>query len=485
VFQSKPIQILRTLSSADLRRLDDFLASPLHNKNEGLLEAFRALREYHPSYESPGLERTALYERLFPGEDYDEKKLRYAFSDLVKRMEEFLVWLEFREEPFERDRLMLRSYQQRGLDKYVLATQKLINKRLAEHPYRNAEYLGMAFLTEKLAFQYRTTKKSHLVHTNLQQVVDSLDVWFLANKLKFSCEILNNRGVLNVDYELFLLDEILVHLKDRDLTRFPAIAIYAQILLTLTEPDEHSHYDRLLILLERYRHLFPAQEVFDMYVYAKNYCIVRINKGQLAYTRELFDFYNIILREGIIFRDGKLTQWDFKNMVTLGLRLEEFDWTEAFMSENRDRLDPAERDNVLAYNQANAAFHQGDHKRTLELLQQVEFTDAYYHLDSKALLLKTYYETTEWDSLQSLIEAYKVYLKRNKQISDYQKIVFGNLIRYTNTLVRYRRGRAVDLVKLSEAVEETKEIANLAWLRSKIQEAHAAAASNLDRHQSS
>ena len=471
MFQSKPIQILRTLSPADLRRLEDFLASPLHNKNTGLLEAFRALREHHPLYKSPDLERSALFQRLFPGEVFDEKKLRYAFSDLVKRMEEFLVWLEFREEPYERDRLLLRSYQKRGLDKYFVATQKLIHKRLEEHPYRNADYLGMAFLAEKLAFQYRTTKKSHLVKTNLQQVVDSLDVWFLANKLKFSCEILNNRGVLKVDYELFLLDEILIHLKDRDLTRYPAIAIYAQILLTLTEPKEPSHYNRLLIVLERYRHLFPAQEVFDMYVYAKNYCIVRINKGQLSYTRELFDFYNIILREGIIFRDGKLTQWDFKNLVTLGLRLEEYGWTDAFMAEYQDRLDPAEKENVLAYNQANAAFHQGDYNRTLELLQQVEFTDAYYHLDSKALLLKTYYETAEWDSLQSLIEAYKVYLKRDKQISDYQNKVFGNLIRYTNTLMRYKRGRPVDLNKLSEAVEETREIANLAWLRSKLSDA--------------
>jgi tetratricopeptide (TPR) repeat protein len=475
VFQSKPILILRTLSGAELRLFGEWLEAPLHNRSEALRSAFAILAEGHPDYAAPWLERRELHAHLWPGEAWDEKRLRYLFSDLAKALERFLVWITFREQAFEQDRLLLRAFARRGLDKYYAATRRQVEQRMESHPWRDAEYLGMRFLLEKMDFEHRSTRKSHQLDTNLQQVVDGLDTWFLANKLKFSCEILNNRGVLNVAYELFLLDEILGHLKDRDFTRQPVIACYAQVLLTLTEPDEPAHYRRLLDLLEMHRDRFPPQEVFDLYVYAKNYCIVRINKGQVEYTRELFDFYNIILDQGIILRDGRLTQWDFKNLVTLGLRLGELAWTEDFMDRFQDDLLPEERDNVLAYNRSNVAFYRGRYGETLERLQEVAFTDPYYHLDAKALLLKTYYEAGEWEALGALIEAFQVYLKRNKQISDYQVKVFGNLVRHTKALVRFRRGRNVDLDALSKTVEETREIANIAWLREKLAEARAGA----------
>ena len=197
----------------------------------------------------------------------------------------------------------------------------------------------------------------------------------------------------------------------------------------------------------------------------KNYCIIKINKGDTSYNKELFEFYKIILENRIIFKDGQLTQWDYKNIVTLGLRLGEFDWTEWFMGNYKSSLAAHYRENVWSFNMANFMFHKQDYDRTLELLQEVEFTDVYYHLDSKTLLLKTYYALEEWDSLQSLIDSLKVYLKRNKLVPQYQRTVYGNLFLYSNRLIRYRRGRKMDLDQLAKDIEETREIANINWLR--------------------
>jgi hypothetical protein len=189
-----------------------------------------------------------------------------------------------------------------------------------------------------------------------------------------------------------------------------------------------------------------------------------------------------MLDAGILFREGRLTQWDFKNLVSLGLRLEEFDWIKNFMEQYSDRLAPEHRENVRSFNQANLEFHLGNFDRTLSLLQEVEFTDVYYHLDSKALLLKTYYQTGEWDSLQSLIEAFKVYLKRNRAISEYQRTVYGNLVRFTATLLRYKRGKNVNLQDLAQEIEACREIANIAWLKATVEkEAQHSAAKRVKR----
>jgi hypothetical protein len=469
VHNSKPIQILQKLTNSEWKKLEDFLRSPVFNRNEKLIEFYEQVQPLRSNWNTTALERTHFFNMLFPGESFDDKKMRYLLSDFSKVLEDFLVWLSFREEPFQNDRLLLKSYQKRKLDKYFQATLSSVEKRLEEHPFRDAEYQGMRFAIEESVFQFNSNRKSHQTQTNLQQVVDSLDVYFLANKLRYSCEILNNRGVVNVEYDLFLLDEIQLYLQGRDLEKYPVIAIYHQILRTLREPDQTDHYYQLLQLLEEHRSLFKQNEIFDMYVYAKNYCIIKINKGHIGFTQELFEFYKIMLANGILIRDGQMTQWDFKNLVSLGLRLKEFDWTNDFMNENRDKIDPVFRDNVWRFNMANLYFHQGDYHRTLGLLQEVEFTDVYYHLDAKSLLLKTYYETREWDSLQSLIEAFKVYLKRNRSISGYQQTVYGNLVRFVHTLLRYQLGKKVQLEKLALDIEECREIANIIWLKAAVE----------------
>lgn len=469
MFQSKPIQILKTLQGPELRRLGEFLRSPIHNRTEKTLEVFETLRRFHPEYDSPELERSRLFELLFPGEPWDEKKLRYLMTDLAKQLEEFLILLETRKQKHWRQYLLLRSYKARRLDKYFLATHKSASKSLADDNLRDTNHHWITFKLEEILFQFNISRKDHQRSTNLQQVVDSLDIHFLSNKLKYSCEILNSRDWVNVDYELFLLEEIRTYLEDRDLERYPSIAIYYQIMRTLTEPEEEGHYARLLELLEEHRESFNDSEVFDMYIYAKNYCIVKINRGHADYTRQLFEFYRTILNNRIIYKNGQLNQWDFKNIVTLGLRLDEFTWTGKFIEQYAPDLPIQDRDNAYSYNMANLEFSRANYDRTMTLLQEVEFTDVYYHLDSKTLLLKTYYEKEEWDAMQSLIEAFKIYLKRNKLIPAYQRRVYGNLVYFASKLLRARRGRKIDLGALLEEMDERKEIANSEWLRLKVQ----------------
>jgi hypothetical protein len=441
----------------------------LFNKNDKLRICYERLKAFYPQFDQEDIERSRLFKLLFPDEEWNEKKLRYLMSDLGKQLEEFLIWQEFQKDEFSRRKHLMQSYKLRKLDKYFSSAYKQTEKALQDQDRRDIEYHYRSFRLEEELFHFKSSRSSHQASTNLQEVVNKLDRYFLANKLKYSCEIINNRDVVHADYDLLLLDEIRNYLDQNPQTEHPAIQIYHQILLTLLDPDDKNHYQFLLDLLDVNRERFSREELFGMYIHAKNYCIIKINKGEIEYTRELFDFYRIILKNRIIFIDGFLTQWDFKNIVTLGLRLEEFDWTQEFMNQYRENLDPAYRDNVWSFNMANLEHHRGNYGRTLDLLQEVEFTDMYYHLDAKTLLLKTYYETAEWDSLQSLIDAFKVYLKRSKTLPSFYRTVYGNLVRFTQKLLRYRRGRKVDLDQLSQEIEECKEIANIPWLRAKLE----------------
>ena len=154
----------------------------------------------------------------------------------------------------------------------------------------------------------------------------------------------------------------------------------------------------------------------------------------------------------------------------MALRLEEYDWVETFIEENKQLLKPEEQENAYTYNKALLHFHKHNYDRTLELLRNVEFTDVFYNLDCKALLMKTFYDKNELDPLFSLMDAFYVYLRRNKLISASNRDSYSNFLRFVKKLIKYKNSSREKIEQLEHELYNTASVANLTWLRGKIEE---------------
>lgn len=471
MFQNKSIIILKTFTAQEMRQMDEFVASPFFNKNPAVLDLFRLLRDCYPDFDAPVIERRRLHEALFPDQEYDEQKLRYLLTDLTKLIEEYICYKAVEEEELFKYHLLLYSYRKRSLEKPFLSVLKQAEKTLEDWPRRDVSHAFYEYLIEEDKYKFSALQKEHLPETNLQKVVDNLDKYFILNKMRYSAEIINNRNVVAINYRLFLYEEIMNHLRNNPLDHVPAAKVYYNVILTLTEPENKQHYLNLLELLDEHQDIFSREELFDMYVYAKNFCIRKINNGHTEYMKELFVLYKIILENRIIFRENYLSQWDYKNIVYLGLRLEEYAWVKDFIEGYNDSLDPRYRKNAFTYNMAYYYFFLKEYDQTLTMLRSVEFTDVYYHLDSKSLLLKTYYELEATEPFFSLVEAFKIYIKRNKLIPIGQKNNYNNLIRFITKLYKWKMSPKNNLTELATEMERTKPLADVIWLRKKLEEA--------------
>jgi hypothetical protein len=69
------------------------------------------------------------------------------------------------------------------------------------------------------------------------------------------------------------------------------------------------------------------------------------------------------------------------------------------------------------------------------MLQQVEYLNVFYKIDSRKLLIQAFYELKEWDSLDSAMNAFRVFIHRNKEISDLHKKNNQNFINFLYKLV--------------------------------------------------
>jgi len=467
---SKLISVLKTLSPRELNAFEKLVASPFFNVNEEVSALFALLKKFYPALEEKQVEKRTVFKSLFRSSRYNEQKLRYLMTDLTRLLEEFLVQKQFSENEMLKKHLLLQNLNKRDLDKYFL---QLINDAYAvqeKSPYRDAGYFERQAMLEEDSYSWTSRKDNRAIDSSLQCLVDNIDIHYLTKKLKYSCEIINRMNVLKVQYNISFLDNTLEFLKLNSFSHIPAIVVYYQVLLTLRESENEKHYTKLKSLLAEHIDKFPNAELRDIYGFVQNYCIRQINLGNNNYLRELFENYKILLDNNIIIENNNLAQFDFKNIVTIALRLDEFKWTENFIKKYSPMLSIDFRKNAINYNLARLHYSRKQYHQALKLLLAVEFTDVYYHLDSKSLLLRIYYELEDWEPLLSLFNTFKIYLKRNKLISEYQRTTYTNLVKFVRKLTRIKMGSKLPLQTVKDEIGQVKQIADLTWLESKVAE---------------
>src|SRR6185295_14912229 len=129
------------------------------------------------------------------------------------------------------------------------------------------------------------------------------------------------------------------HLRTHSYKHVPAVNIYYHILLSQLEPAEEKHFAKLKELITSHYKLFSLAELKNQFVFAMNYCIGKINQGKTGYLKEIFALYQYALENDLMLEEDFLSPWDYKNIITVSLRLKEFKWTEKFIRDYKNRIE--------------------------------------------------------------------------------------------------------------------------------------------------
>ncbi len=463
---SKLIAILRSLNKHEMRKFGEMVRSPYFHIKKEALALFEFLEKKHPRFQDVD---KSSYSRALPrGSARNDKSLRYAMSELSKAAEQFLILKEFESGEEEKNHLLLKAYLKKNLLKYAPALIERNRHLLERSPLRDDKHFFLSFLTEKDYYEYVASRRNVAVHKNLNRIIFDLDTFYMINKLKLSAEMINLSEAWAVNYDPVMLNEILQHLKNSKNIDTPAVRIYYEIVKMLTATPSEPHYFRLKELLKTHGGLFPREELNDMYIFARNYCAQKINSGDTGYLSEVFDLYRMLLKDEVLIVNGFLSQWDYKNITAVALRVEAFDWAYDFIMNFKEKIRAEDRENAYSFNLANYYYHKKEYEKTMSLVQHVVFTDTYYNLDCKVLLMKSYFELEEIQALQSLIDSFYMYLKRNKAISEFQRSSYLNFLRIVRKLLRLKPGDEKKRAAILLELDRSHPIANVSWLKKKL-----------------
>jgi hypothetical protein len=472
--QSRLVKYIHQLSKKEQDRFLLFVRSPYFNQHEKTTQLLRIILKYADKPSSPKLEKEAIHARLFPKQAYDEQQIHNLMSYLMKLYHRFIAIGHLEEQDFQEQLFTLEaSYKSHQFD-LLRNRSKQLHKELDRHPYKNSSYYYTEYRLNYLLGYYNAEYEDRSNSVNLQQMIDSLDKYYIAEKLENCCHITANMMMMNTQFDIRFLKELLDYIRENwELyQQEPSIELYYTILMSLQEGHNPEHYRHLKEILDDRIDQLTPKEGYDLYRFAYNHCIMRINQGDSAYQIELFQLYKKGLQNGLLYKNGLLSEWDYKNITTLGCSLKEFEWTEHFIQSNKDFLPSHRQDNAYNYNLANLYYNKKMYEDALSALLLVQFTDVKYHLNTTFLLLRTYYALKDTEALLSLIETFRIYVMRNRKMTTDQKRGYTNFLRFAKKLVLLKHQSATyskktltdKLDNLRAKINSTDNVINRYWL---------------------
>lgn len=473
--RSQLILSLRQLDAAARRRWRELVFSDFWNKNKTLRELCALVLEAAPDFSDAALHKEAVYARLFGLEEpCNELKINNLVSDLYHLLLDSLALDEWKERPGRRHDALVEALLKREMTEAADRALRRWTQQEAAARSRSADdyYGSFRRLSHLDALSLTRARRAYGDH--LQPKQNALDAFYHIEKLKIACDMRSRSHVVKGAYDMPFLDEVLSHCRNPhwEGAGLPAIRIYLGVYELLGSPAEEGALEALRLQLGEAGGVFGQEEKYTLYSYLLNYCVKQINSGATRYYRPVFDLYRDMLGQGALLRHGRLSQWAYANIATTGIRLKEYDWTGDFIQQYRDALPEEGRHTAYTYNLANLRFEQKRYDEALLLLQGVVFTDAFYHLAAKLMQLKIYYEKGEAEPLLSLLEATRIYLKRNRQLSEYQQASNQQFLRLLQRVFALKEDRRrIDARNwqrrrqaLLSRIQSSQPLANKDWL---------------------
>ena len=474
MFSDKLISLLHTLSRVEMTRLHKFLRSPYFNDQEDVTRLLEVVSPALQKGEAAAgqLEKDRVWAVLYPKRRFNDAHLRRLASDLTQLVLQFLVQEARQQDPLTEALELQKVLHKPELRKHLNGVERRIARLLESAPGKSSAHYLAHFQTHWQVFS-RSSKV--MVTTDYMEKLGPadqyLEYFYIVQKLKIYIAWLSYRNFRSTEQELLLIHGFWEYLQQERFVHIPLVAVYQQVVACLTEPNEETHFQNLLLNLAERGDQLTREDLRECYHIAQNYCAIKINQGQNEYYREMFAIFRTTIENELFLEEERLSEGVYKNIITVSLGVGEYAWAEQFIQQYAQYLPTDIRENARTFNLAYLYFHLKQYPKVIELLRNVEYSDVVYALSAKLILVRTYYETDEVLALESLIDSFRIFLRRNKVISKNQKREYNNFLYIVRRLTSMPVSKnQVALATLRQRVTETSSAMPKKWLLEKIDE---------------
>jgi hypothetical protein len=488
---SKIINFLKCLSKHELGEFGKFVRSPFHNNRKDVIRFYDVLRKHYPGFNGGEISKKKIFEELYPDKNYDTNTIVLLSSYLYNLGRHFLAVLNLKEDTFSFKYNFLKSLDSHNADElfekeYRDAGQFLKNEKL------NKESFNRYAALEELKINFNLYRnRQDKIYRNTIDYGDNFIYSFIVKMVVLFHGMLVDKMTFNFDFtgsaaELFIrnfnLEEFINSLPGGKTEHYDFLIYYYYLFMAHHYPHNEYYFPRIKEYSFKNFEKLQMEEKSSRFQYLIEYCLIQLKSGNLKFLHEAFNLYTEALEKklykntpseegmGLIF---------FRNFIVIGLMAKEYDYVENFISEYGREITGEMRDETLELSYAMLHYERKQYSKALEHLNRVSTAFPLFKLSTKYILIKIYYETDQYDSFFSLMDAYRHYLKNEKIITELIRGYHTNFLNYLSVLVKIKSsGTSDDLYTIKKEIKENMnmDFRHKLWLLEKAGELEKSAA---------
>ncbi len=467
----KLIKMIAVFSNLEQKQFREFVNAPFFNKNQNLIILYDYIQSYSPNFEHHDLTFNNAFQYLFPKKVYKKSVIVKLNSKLLKLAEQFINYQVTSNDAAQTNLNLLRFYNRRKLSNFFNYRYKKSIKQINNQVYRNADHLKHLFEYEYERSNFLGIRAEDGTGDILfQQTADSLDTFYICKKLEQLCQMKNRQRSVNYVYDFTLMTELLQFVPNSIYYQIPTISIWYHALILLNEPTKAKNYYKLRELLEKHSKLFTIAENNVLYTYLYN-ALRSSHPINGNYYKELFQLYEIQLKNKIIYVNGYLHPIIFRNIVSVGLKLEKNAWVKSFLEEHQHKITPEyeEREDMYSLCYAMWCFAEQRYEETLDELNQLKYDNINTKMEERRIRLKVYYELEYFDLLDDLVNSFRKFLTKNKsKINEFHVEANRHFVNVLFAIAYTRKGDKERIEKITAKLQEITVLPEKDWLLQKI-----------------
>lgn len=468
--------ILKSISVEKRPLIYHFLRSSFTNPSAN---SERQIRLVQAIFECQDIEYSAipdnqtLFSRVFGNHALDLKKLEKLRSLTLAQVKRFIAEEQRKSaEPEVMEQLRFATYMRiNGQYDIFVSEIKKIEKKINQMP-ESIEKMYCAFMKEYEVGYFKSIENNKKDDSNVLQIVRALDNFYLSHRLHYELSFRQQQQFSNLVKDSVLFDAFPIDVYDQLYQSKPVlIDLYHQLSRFFKAGISDKQEDVAPVIfnfIQKNESILSKHVLRECLTCLINYYTRLINLGKTEYYNTLFMIQKISVERGYIYYLDKIHAADFNAIVTIGLRLNELDWTWAFINTNKSRiLNKRQSTEMLRFIHASYYFQKKDYKNTSRYLKET-FEELQFKTTARILELKLLFETQHPDLIKKL-NAAKVFFYRDVALPHVKKTAANKFIDYIKQMsIPGTLNNQARLNKIMDKLNMEPIVAEKLWLIEKL-----------------
>ena len=465
--------LLKHLTEEELSRFEKFINSPYFNTSAKICELYTHIKV---SADQPP-DKQKIFSLLYPGEKYNDARLRKLLSELKKLYDKFLGYTGIEKlDPFSINTSMLELMLAKGMADEFSAAYRQVTRGLTSDFFKEDPYYRSLSRLESLKYYAGYDKLKKPSPKGLEKSSFNMDMQFVYTKLHLTRDIMLHNILNEEKYpaKIEFYDEIIKFVKENlniIIKEHPNLYIIYLTVMATADESNSDYISSLASYIRTNEKKFDRGRLSYYYTYLTSYYWTKLNKGDMSYCSALMDIYRNMERKGIIKSERYITHSVFNSVVIAAVWVNDYRWLEKFIHNHKDDIEPAYHNDVYNLSLAKLYFYTGKYELSLKHLSNVEYKTPSYYINAKSILLKTLYQMGDFESIKYTLDSLKHYSYRNKSLVSLQAQNIKMTIKYFKYLLKVRNKDKLARHKFLEMLEREKTfVPERNWLIEKIEE---------------